>query len=127
MVHDVIKAISSDMAYIRRHYPSSLVIAGVFERCLRIAIDAHYRQAEDLAVENARNLPWAAKWLEEHGIPNVAMGDADARLDRVHALCKRRGNIDWSEPHPRMLQSKSAMMLTAPSSCTRIMHPAHAP
>jgi hypothetical protein len=74
MVHDVIKAISSDMAYIRRHYPSSLVIAGVFERCLRIAIDAHYRQAEDLAVENARNLPWASKWLEEHGIPNVAMG-----------------------------------------------------
>lgn len=32
MTHDVIKAISSDMAYIRRHYPSSLVISGVFER-----------------------------------------------------------------------------------------------
>jgi hypothetical protein len=73
-MHDVIKAISSDMAYLRRHYPPSLVVAGVFERCVRIAIDAHYRIAEDLSVENARNLPWSSKWLETHGIINHTIG-----------------------------------------------------
>ena len=54
VLHDAIKAISSDMAFIRGHYPCSLTVASVFERTLRMAIDAHYRLAEDLTVEQAK-------------------------------------------------------------------------
>ena len=34
------------MAYLRMHYPPSPAVAGVFERALRVAIDAHYRLAQ---------------------------------------------------------------------------------
>eukprot|EP00961_Rhodomonas_salina_P182281 2460800-Rhodomonas_salina.1 len=74
VLHDVCKAISSDMAFLRRHYPPSLAVANVFERCLRMALDAHYRVAEDLCVDQSLDLPWAAERLKEHGIPAQVCG-----------------------------------------------------
>jgi len=68
VLHDAIKAISADMAFLRRHYAPSLVVANVFERIIRIALDAHYRVAEDLAVDNARPAEWADQWVKDHGI-----------------------------------------------------------
>jgi hypothetical protein len=70
VLHDALKAISADMAFLRRHYAVSLVVANVFERIIRIALDAHYRVAEDLAVDNARPAQWAEDWVQTHGIPN---------------------------------------------------------
>jgi hypothetical protein len=70
VLHDALKAISSDMAFLRQHYAVSLVVANVFERIIRIALDAHYRVAEDLAVDNARPAPWAEDWVQTHGTPN---------------------------------------------------------
>ena len=70
VLHDALKAISADMAFLRRHYAPSLVVANVFERMIRIALDAHYRVAEDLSVELARPAPWTEEWVQQHGIPN---------------------------------------------------------
>eukprot|EP00960_Hanusia_phi_P048590 759047-Hanusia_phi.AAC.1 len=70
VLHDVIKAISSDMAFLHDHYPPSPAVASVFERVLRIALDAHYRLAEDMCVEMARGKEWASERLKTHGITN---------------------------------------------------------
>ncbi len=70
VLHDAIKAISAEMGFLRPHYAPSLVVANVFERIIRIAVDAHYRLAEDLSVNTAGPAEWAEQWVQEHGIPD---------------------------------------------------------
>jgi hypothetical protein len=70
VLHDALKSISADMAFLRQHYAASLIVANVFERVIRIALDAHYRLSEDLSVATAAPAAWAEEWLQTHGIPN---------------------------------------------------------